>query len=224
MASGVSDIFSSTSGLSSSLTTDTSTTKKNEEIGRDQFLQLLITQLKNQDPESPADSKEFAVQLAQFTQVEKLISIDDKMNNLESSSLSSMAGYLGQQVILDGSTVNVEGGNGGQLNLNLSKNAASAMVELLNKDGEVVGQMGLGSLAAGKQTVSLSGLSVPDGSYDVQVSAISTTGSTFAPDVSVSGTVTGFIPGADPKLIVGGREVSVSEVQQVALSPATTAS
>jgi len=201
--------------------TTTATKKRNDEIGKNEFMQLLITQLKNQDPEAPMDSKEFAVQLAQFTQVEKLISIDQKIGN-QNSSISSMAGYLGQQVVVDGKEVTVTGGQGGQLQLNLTQDASNVEVQLLGRNGEVVGETSLGALKAGKQLVSLNQLSVPDGVYGIKVSALSSrTGSTFEPGAFTSGLVTGFIPGPDPKLIVGGRQVSVSNVREVTLPPAS---
>lgn len=208
-------------GISSAYPTSSTTTKqRNDEIGKNEFMQLLITQLKNQDPEAPMDSKEFAVQLAQFTQVEKLISIDQKIGN-QNSSIGSMAGYLGQQVVMDSKDVTVAGGQGGQLQLNVAQDAASVEVQLVGKTGEVVGEVSLGALGAGKQLVSLEQLTVPDGVYGVKVSAISSrTGATFEPTALSSGLVTGFIPGPDPKLMVGGREVSVSQVREVTLPPA----
>ena len=73
------------SGATSPVSTQKSATKKNDQMGQIEFMQLLIAQLKNQDPEAPVDSKEFAVQLAQFTQVEKLTAIDEKLNRQTSS-------------------------------------------------------------------------------------------------------------------------------------------
>jgi flagellar basal-body rod modification protein FlgD len=183
-------------------------------------MQLLVAQLKNQDPEAPMDSKEFAVQLAQFTQVEKLASIDEKLSAQQGSTMNSMVGYLGQQVVLDASDVTVSGGQGGQLQLNLAQDASNVEVQLLNASGEVVGETSFGAVQSGKQVVSLDGLSVPDGVYGVKVSAIgSRTGSSFEPTAFVSGLVTGFIPGPDPKLMVGGRQVAVSKVREVTLPP-----
>ena len=85
----------SASPLSSLTGTSSSgqTTSKKDQMGQVEFMQLLIAQLKNQDPEAPVDSKEFAVQLAQFTQVEKLNSIDEKLGKQADNSLSSIAGY-----------------------------------------------------------------------------------------------------------------------------------
>ena len=220
MANGTNTV--SGSGLSSLNPLLTGETKKkatNEELGKNEFLTLLITQLKNQDPEAPADSKEFAVQLAQFTQVEKLVSIDQKLG-AQSSALGSMAGYLGQQVVLNAKDVEVKGGQGGQLQVNLPQDAASLQVQFLSKNGEVVGEKQVGGLSAGKATVALDGLTLPDGTYGIKVSAVSSRGGgAFTPSVSVAGLVTGFIPGPDPKLIVGGREVSVSQIKEVTLPP-----
>lgn len=193
---------------------------KNEQIGRDEFLKLLVTQLKNQDPEAPMDSKEFAVQLAQFTQVEKLISIDERLGaQSESANLGSMAGYLGNQVILNSQAVSVKDAQAGQIQLNMSRGASGATVQFLNGQGGVVGEKQLGPLNAGKQLVSLDGLTIPDGTYSVKVKAFNQVGGgTFEPSVAVAGLVTGFIPGPTPKLIVGGREVNVSDVQEVTVA------
>jgi flagellar basal-body rod modification protein FlgD len=210
--------------LNASLSSQTTKTKKNDQLGKDEFLTLLITQLKNQDPESPTDSKEFATQLAQFTQVERLISIDDKLGT-KAGDASSVAGYLGQQVTLDGSRIDVKGGQGGQLSMNLAQDATEVTLQLLDKDGEVVGEKALGAFGAGKQNAALNGLSVPDGTYGIKVSAISARGTgTFIPDVSLSGIVSGFIPGPDPKLIVDGREISISAVKQVSVPPKESSS
>ena len=210
--------------LNASLSSQATKVKKKDELGKDDFLTLLITQMKNQDPESPADSKEFATQLAQFTQVERLISIDDKLGP-KAGDVSSVAGYLGQQVTLDGSSIDVKGGQGGQLSMNLSQDATEVTLQLLDKAGEVVGERALGAFGAGKQSAQLAGLSVPDGTYGIKVSAVSARGTgTFTPDVSLTGIVSGFIPGPDPKLIVDGREISISSVKQVSVPPKPSSS
>jgi flagellar basal-body rod modification protein FlgD len=56
--------------------------KKNDALGRDEFLQLLVAQMKNQDPLNPMDGQEMAAQLAQFSQVEQLIEIKAAMQTV----------------------------------------------------------------------------------------------------------------------------------------------
>jgi flagellar basal-body rod modification protein FlgD len=51
-------------------------------MGKDEFVKLLITQMKNQDPMNPMDGKDLAAQLAQFSSVEQLISINAKLDGL----------------------------------------------------------------------------------------------------------------------------------------------
>jgi flagellar basal-body rod modification protein FlgD len=193
---------------------------KNEQIGKNEFLTLLVTQLKNQDPEAPVDSKEFAVQLAQFTQVEKLMSIDDKLTaQSNAATMSSMAGYLGHNVVLNNQDVSVKGGQGGSLQLNLSQDAGSVTVQFLNAKGTVVGQKDLGELSAGKQVVSLGDAGVPDGNYRTKVVAkYKYGGGNFEPSVAAVGLVSGFIPGPTPKLIVNGNEISPSDVKEVSIT------
>lgn len=206
------------SGLSSKGTT-AQTAKKKDEMGQVEFMKLLIAQLKNQDPEAPVDSKEFAVQLAQFTQVEKLTAIDEKLGK-QSDTISSVAGYLGQQVSLSDSTLAVSGGQGGQLQINLPSASTEVKVNLLDSDGKVVGEKTFSNLAAGKQVVTLDGLGVKDGTYGFSVAAVRPSGAGFySPPAFVSGLVTGFVPGPDPKLVIGNREVSVGAVKEVALAP-----
>ena len=60
----------------------TSTTEKKNDLGKDAFLQLLVTQLQNQDPLQPQDNSAFLAQLAQFTSVESLEQIKADMSSL----------------------------------------------------------------------------------------------------------------------------------------------
>lgn len=53
-------------------TTTTSTTSTNDILGKDAFLKLLITQLRNQDPLNPMEDKEFIAQMAQFSTLEQM--------------------------------------------------------------------------------------------------------------------------------------------------------
>lgn len=194
--------------------------KKQDNVGRDEFLQLLVTQLKYQDPEAPMDSKEFAVQLAQFTQVEKLISIDSQLSK-QSENMSSMTGYLGNKVVLSSSDVQVKARNGGQVQVDLNQDAQNVRIQLLDAQGAVVGQSVVDQLSKGKQLVSLDGIAVPDGQYRVQVKALSRFGAgEFSVPVAAAGIVSGFIPGPDPRLIVNGREISIGEIKEVSIPSA----
>ena len=55
------------------------------EMGKDQFVKLLVTEMQNQDPLNPMDGKELAVQLAQFSSVEQLMNVNTKLDDLTSA-------------------------------------------------------------------------------------------------------------------------------------------
>ncbi|MGG1311187.1 MULTISPECIES: flagellar hook capping FlgD N-terminal domain-containing protein [Cohnella] len=67
------------------------------ELGKDDFLKILITQLSNQDPLQPMDNTQFISQMAQFSSLEQMMNVSKQMEALRySPSLSS--GVIGMQV------------------------------------------------------------------------------------------------------------------------------
>jgi flagellar basal-body rod modification protein FlgD len=197
-----------------SLPTKQEKARSNEEVSQDEFLQLLVTQLKNQDPLEPVKNEEFAVQLAQFSQLGELVKVNENLTK-GSNDISSLAGYLGHDVVMNSNVIEVNGHNGGQISFNLADDAASVTVDLLTADGSVAESVELGPLSAGKNTVELSELATSSGNYAVQVSALSTNGAAFEAQANVSGTVSGFVPGPEPTLLVGNREISPADILEV---------
>ena len=83
--------------ISSSATDATSSptsTARESKLGQDAFLKLLTTQLANQDPLKPQDNGEFIAQLAQFSSLEKLTSIETSIKEL-ATAFKTLAGTPG---------------------------------------------------------------------------------------------------------------------------------
>jgi flagellar basal-body rod modification protein FlgD len=59
-----------------------SANSKQSEVSKDAFLQLLVAQIKNQDPLNPTDGAQFLSQLAQFSQLEQLIGLRDDLRGM----------------------------------------------------------------------------------------------------------------------------------------------
>lgn len=202
------------SGLTS--LTGVSSARSNEVVDKNEFITLLVTQLQNQDPLNPMANEEFAVQLAQFTQVEQLIGINEKLESEQAGAdFSSMASYLGQEVILNSNVVDVENGEGGQVSFDLKEDATAVTLQLVDSAGIVREEVNLGEMEAGKQSAQLSGLTTNSGEFSVQVEAVSTIGTPFQASANVSGIVSGYVPGPEPVLLVGDREIGTSEIQEV---------
>lgn len=191
-------------------------TKSNEEIGKDEFLQLLVTQLQNQDPLDPMKNEDFSVSLAQFSQLEQLVDINGKIGEEGAGTdMASMASYLGHAVVINSSEVQVKGGSGGVVSYDLEADAANVSLQLLDGAGEVRETIELGSQKAGKHTAEIQGAGLPSGSYNAQIVALSSSGTLMQPETLAAGVVSGFVPGPEPTLLVNGVEVNPADIREV---------
>jgi flagellar basal-body rod modification protein FlgD len=95
-------IFGTPAATNTSLYTGTTTqsgTTGNAELGKDAFLNLLVAQLKYQDPSSPTDSSQFMAQTAQFTMVEKLEELAKSQTAMvNAQNLASATSLVGRQI------------------------------------------------------------------------------------------------------------------------------
>ncbi len=81
------------------LSNNTTARKVGDNLGKDDFLKLLMTQLQNQDPSSPMDNTEFIAQMATFSTLEQMVNIGEKLDKiLENNSLASGSELIGKQV------------------------------------------------------------------------------------------------------------------------------
>src|SRR5919198_288688 len=78
------------------------------------FLQLLTTQLKNQNPLDPLDTNQFTQQLVQFAQVEQQMRANDQLSTLvalqKATQSSAALNFVGSKVVVDGATARLSGG------------------------------------------------------------------------------------------------------------------
>ncbi|MCX7079394.1 MAG: flagellar hook assembly protein FlgD [Pseudomonas sp.] len=190
-------VTDTTSGLTlnqilanSSKTTTTSTTDGlaaatgsatgNKALGKDAFLQLLVTQLKNQNPLSPQDNGAFVAQMAQFSSLEGITKLNDSVTSLSSSYKSSQAlqasSLVGRSVVAQTGSAYVDTTKSLTGTAVIPASVAGATVTINDKDGKTVKTIDLGSQAAGNATfvwdgTDSSGAKVDPGTYTFKASA-----------------------------------------------------
>lgn len=87
----------------SNYSSSNASTKVDNELGKDSFLKLMLTQMQNQDPLSPMDNKDMIAQMAQFTSVEQLVNISSQLSAM-SQSLGNNSGLIGKVVSWQGAS------------------------------------------------------------------------------------------------------------------------
>lgn len=81
------------------------------ELGKDDFLKILITQLQNQDPSKPMEDKEFIAQMAQFSSLEQSKNMADQMTKFNENFTSGQSQGIAMNYV--GKTVELSDGRGG---------------------------------------------------------------------------------------------------------------
>ena len=200
---------------------------KEDAIGKDAFLTMLIAELENQDPLNPMEGTEFSAQLAQFSQLEQLINLNDSMEGLAQAytdnSEKDVVGYIGKQVTGDVDSINVTMGtvSGGFYSLD---KPADIMVTITDSSGQTIKTMYEGQQPAGSQLISWdgtdkNGVAVEDGAYSYTVMGNSGYGFSKVPS-TVTGKVDGITYNNDkPYLVVQGvllDPTSLTAVQEMA--------
>jgi flagellar basal-body rod modification protein FlgD len=195
-----------------------------------QFLTLLTTQLKNQNPLDPMDTNQFTQQLVQFAGVEQQLKTNDRLDSIlsasQSASSASATSYIGKTVTADGSTSQLANG-AAAWSLTPARAASKAVITILDSKNNVVATQTT-SLAAGSQTYTWNGktsagLTAAAGNYSIKVSATDATGASVAVDTSLTGTVDEVdLSGTTPVLMIGSQKVPLSSVQTIGLSTSGT--
>jgi flagellar basal-body rod modification protein FlgD len=91
-------MVTSVSAASSGTSTET-TREIKKELGKDDFLKLLITQMTHQDPLEPLKNEEFIAQMAQFSSLEQMTNISSGIDNLQQFQMVGAVGLIGKDVV-----------------------------------------------------------------------------------------------------------------------------
>ncbi len=199
-----------------------------EIMDKDDFLQLLVAQMRNQDPMNPMESDEFAAQLAQFSSLEQLININEGME-AQAASNQAMAealhgttalGLIGKDVLAAGDTFSIgpDGPLASSVTVGVDGSGGTATLKIFDMEGNEVGSRPVGQVEGGRQTIDLadavSGLE--EGNYRYTLEVTDANGDAVEVQsfmrVHIDGVRYG--PGG-PVLISGDLEIPLGDVAEV---------
>jgi flagellar basal-body rod modification protein FlgD len=189
------------------------------------FLQLLTTQLQNQNPLDPLDTNQFTQQLVQFAQVEQQLNTNTSLSTLislqQSSSSTSAVSLLGQTVTVSG---NVATMNNGQTAWNFSSpTAGNATINITDSTGATI-YSGTTPIKSGAQTYSWNGVGTngsqyTSGNYTMAITAKDANSQPITISTDATGTVDSIdVTQNPPILTIGGQTYPLNQIKQVTRS------
>ena len=231
----VDSIPSTTTAAAASQTTSSSDSKGaltgaiGETMGKEDFLNLLVTQLRYQDPMSPEDPKDFVAQLAQFSSLEQQINANQYLEKLgellktftTSQDMAKGIALLGKTVTGSGSQISVTGGQASEASFQLPSDAQALVVGIFDGSGQQVRILNLGAQSAGTCSFAWDGKDsdgnkVADGTYSYQVAAQNKDGQALKVDNYFTGKVEEVYQDSQGIWVkVDGRQVLLSSIVAV---------
>jgi flagellar basal-body rod modification protein FlgD len=174
--------------------------KPSNEMDKDAFLKLFVTQMKNQDPLNPDDSAKMAANLAQFQGLEQMTNVNTNLEKLANAQAKgravSLIDYVGKEVKLDGGRFKLENGKTTDANFSLKEQVPAAILQVRDASGAVVSKKAMGNLSAGSHEIKWGGKgddgkTIADGLYTFTVVATNMQGEEIPVDISSTVKVTG---------------------------------
>lgn len=187
-----------------------------------QFLQLLTTQLKNQDPLSPMDTNQFTQQLVEFSQVEQQMKTNTSLSTLVSMQQAAQStealALVGATVVVNGATAQLANG-AANWTLNASK-PATATITIADSTGQnaFTGTFGVSS---GTQTFTWDGHGNdgrlwPAGSYTLTATAVDASGQSTGISTQVQAVVDSVdLTQTPPILSINGQGYTMNQLQKI---------
>ncbi|PBP53655.1 flagellar hook assembly protein FlgD [Pseudomonas syringae] len=197
-------------------------------LGKDSFLQLLVTQMKNQNPLDPQDNTQFVAQLAQFSSLEGMQNLTSTVDTIASSYKSSQAlqasSLVGRSVIIDASSTSVDTTKGLTGSIVVPSESSLTTVKVYDSQSNLVDSVDLGTQKAGTTSFAWdgtdsSGTQLPSGTYTFKaegsIQGKNTQLSTYLP--ATVNSVTMGVNGAETTLNLASGSVALSKVQTIGL-------
>ncbi|WJF90430.1 flagellar hook assembly protein FlgD [Paraburkholderia bonniea] len=193
---------------------------------QDTFMQLLVAQMKNQDPTNPMDSSQMTTQIAQISTVSGIgqlnISLASLSSQLTAGEQTQAAALKNSVVLTPGNAMAVADGKATPVGVQLASDATNVKIEVKNAAGQIVQTLDLGNLKAGTVPVAwtpvdTAGNPLPDGTYTITTSA-TIDGKAAVPTALTASQVLGVVQQADGRaglVLSNGSTVGLNSVAAI---------
>ena len=215
-----SNISNNLANIISQTSTTTSTASQAKVLGKDDFMKLLLAQLKNQDPLNPVDGTAFAAQLAQFSSLEQLNNLNTELKtqgvNQMTLGYAQSVNMIGKEIVAqNGNTVTADG-SAVDINYSLAKDAQKVTLNIYDQNGKLVQTLEDTAKKEGMNKTAWNCSAIAKGNYTFQVAASDINGGNVAATTMVSGMVTAVhFKNNNISLTVNGQELALSDVVSV---------
>ena len=188
----------SSTGSDGTSTSGTSSSSSTSSLGQADFLKLMTEQLKNQDPLKPMDNSAFLGQLAQFSTVQGIETLNTSFSDLSSSLTNDQmlkgAELVGHQVLVPSTSLAVSADGSTTDGVVIAPSAGDVTVEIKNDSGETVRKLSLTASGNGEVPFSwdgkdASGNALPAGTYTATATHLTAAGASTSLNTYVNATV-----------------------------------
>ncbi len=202
-------------------------------LDKDDFLELLVTQLQYQDPLDPMNDTDFVSQLAQFSSLEQLTNMTESMDTLTAAtvqgSVVNAINLLGKEVRAEGDSITKSDDGISTIYYTLEDDSTNLVVNIFDEDGNIIRTDELSNVQAGTYEYKWDGLDwngdkADNGTYEISIAAEDGDGKALTVDMEVTGTVTALEnDGSGYKFrLDDGRLVGFSNIVEVVTADTTT--
>ncbi len=201
-------------------TTGTKQATNVKSVGKDEFMKLLLAQLKNQNPMNPMDGSDFAAQLAQFSSLEQLTNLNAEVKaqsvNQMTLGYAQSVNMIGKEVVANSGNSVTANGRPIDISYNLANDAEIVTISVIDKNGKVVKSWTETNQKTGMNKTIWDCSNAEMGEYTYQINAIDKLGNTVSAGTMTTGTVSAVHFRNNQILAtVNGREIPLSDIIEI---------
>ena len=210
--------------LGANYTPEAASESSGKELGKEEFLTLLVTQMQNQDPLNPMEGTEYTSQLAQFSSLEQLFNIDETLGIIKSGqnqgSNYQALDFIGKEISAKGEELSFKNKETATGSFTIQE-AADCIVTITDSKGNFIRNIPLGQMPPGTHGFDWDGYAETgkmqeDGIYGFEIIAMDKNGQIVPVESKIMGKVDRVsLEGNSPILYVDEIPVSISQVMEI---------